>query len=265
MWDDEDYREREELTDEEALLLFRQQSMIDKDDILSNIRYVANDWRLKSQTDAKHTAAFYGAILNLLDRFSAAVLKALLFDAPPDWWSYTFNINCKGITLLLEHCSGYTYDGENVTPDVIDESFELLKIKSKRLTVEEYAKIYEVEQGTVRQWIRRGKIRTAMKVGNEWRIPELAEPPRRGYVFGQYKWTEHLSDLPEEYAFLDDYSYATFSQEYTDHTAFTISFSGNGDERKVLKCDAKEKERLELFMISHPLIEFITDQIGYYS
>jgi len=265
MHEDEIRPEDEELSDEEALLLYREQSMINKEDILLNIRYVKNDWQRKSQTDTKHTAAFYGVILDLLNRFADAVQKTILFEAPPDWWAYSFNIDCKGITLLLDHCHGYSCDSnQNITPDLIDESFELLQVKSKQLTVEEYAKIYGVEQGTVRQWIRRGKIRTAMKVGNVWRIPELTEPPRRGYVYGQYKWTERLLDLPDEYAFLDDYSYATFCREYSDHTAFTITFSGDGVEDKVLKCDIKEKEKLELFMISHPLIEFITDQIGYY-
>lgn len=265
MYEDDDYRKRKRLAGDEALLLFQDQSMTTKNDILCKVDWVTNDWRQKSQTDTKHTAAFYGVILDLLDRFSDAIQKAKIFDAP-DWWVYAFNIDSKGITLCLEHYNGYTaYDGENVTPGLMDETFELLKVKSKRLTVEEYAKSYEVEQGTVRQWIRRGKIRTAMKVGNEWRIPELTEPPRRGYFFGQYKWTEHLSDLPEEYAFLDDYSFATFTQENTDHTAFSVFFSSDAGEGKLLKCGAKEKEKLELFMISHPLIEFITDQIGYYS
>ena len=266
MWEDEIRTDDEELSEEEALVLFRDQSMTDKDDVLLNIRWVKNDWQNKSKTDTKHTAAFYGVILDLLDRFATAVQKTLLFDAPPGWWSYSFNIDCKGITLLLEHCSSYSCDSdENITPSVIDESFELLQVKSRRLTVEEYAKIYGVEQGTVRQWIRRGKIRTAMKLGNVWRIPELTEPPRRGYVFGQYKWAERLLDLPEEYAFLDKYTHASFFREYSDHTAFTIKFSGPDVEDKVLKCDMKGKEKLELFMISHPLIEFITDQIGCYS
>ena len=83
MWEDEIRTDDEELSEEEALVLFRDQSMTDKDDVLLNIRWVKNDWQNKSKTDTKHTAAFYGVILDLLDRFATAVQKTLLFDAPP--------------------------------------------------------------------------------------------------------------------------------------------------------------------------------------
>lgn len=264
MWEDENSPDVEELTEEEILLLFREQATTDKEDILDNIRWVKNDWTLRSKTDTKHTAAFYGILLDLLDRFVEAVRKARLFEAPLDCWVYSFDIDCKRITLMLEHCASYSVDSsQTIQFDLIDESFQLLSVKSKRLTVEEYAKIYGVEQGTVRQWIRRGKIRSAMKYGNEWRIPELVEPPRRGYFFGQYQWTEPLSDLPDEYAFLANYSQTTFSREYSDHTAYTVRFSGKEIAEKVWHCDVKEK--LDLFLISHPQIEFISDHIGTYS
>ena len=50
----------------------------------------------------------------------------------------------------------------------------------------------------VRQWIRRGKLRSAVKAGSEWRIPELSEIIGRGYRRGTFHWDDKLSDVPEE-------------------------------------------------------------------
>ena len=46
--------------------------------------------------------------------------------------------------------------------------------------------MHEVETITVRQWIRRGKLRHAKKNGRDWLIPDTEEKPRRGYTNVHY-------------------------------------------------------------------------------
>ena len=130
-----------------------------------------------------------------------------------------------------------------------------------------------MEQGTVRQWIRRGKIRTAYKEGKEWKIPELSPPPSRGYEGAQYKWIYGLDNLPEEYSFLADYVIATFYQDMKDKSkyhvllvskeTFTSKNPGNvaPTKNQELLLDAKEREKLELFMIAHPQIKYCGHRI----
>ena len=65
--------------------------------------------------------------------------------------------------------------------------------------VEEYAAATNTEAVTVRQWIRRGKLRNALKIGSEWRIPEITDPPRRGYTPVSYYNKGGLIAFPKEF------------------------------------------------------------------
>ena len=156
--------------------------------------------------------------------------------------------------MYLEHYT-YQYHGETLNYSS-DQSFVLIYVHSKTLTVDEYAKTYGVTAGTVRQWIRRGKIRNAIKVGSEWRIPELTELPTRGYSAGVYMWHERLKNLPEEYAFLNNYVAVLINQDQGDKNYFKISFVAGGVDTKEMRVDVKEREKIELFLISHPQIHF---------
>ena len=63
------------------------------------------------------------------------------------------------------------------------------------LSCAEFAKRCGVEQVTVRQWIRRGKLRTAVRAGRDWRIPSTAKRPEEGFVPAVY---HVISGVPKE-------------------------------------------------------------------
>ncbi|HPR94455.1 MAG TPA: helix-turn-helix domain-containing protein [Syntrophomonadaceae bacterium] len=62
----------------------------------------------------------------------------------------------------------------------------LITVECDYLTVEKYAAMHNVEPVTVRQWIRRGKLRHAKKNGRDWLIPDTEDKPRRGFTSVQY-------------------------------------------------------------------------------
>ena len=149
-----------------------------------------------------------------------------------------------------------------------DTTFELMNIRTQLLTVEQYAQSYGVTVTTVRQWIRRGKIRSAIKMGSEWRIPELAEVMDRGYTDGHYTRKEYLSDIPAEYAFFNDYDYVDICQNRKDKRLFDLCFSKKfdimdyTDEEEAfaenirnIQIDREERERFELYLIASPFVE----------
>ena len=109
----------------------------------------------------------------------------------------------------------------------------------------------------VRQWIRRGKIRNAKKRGREWLIPELTELPGRGYQSGVYEWYEYLEDLPEEYEFLRKYTVVIINQNRENKKVYEVTYAAGGVRPEKKEYSEKERERLELFLISHPQIHFI--------
>ena len=242
-------RSKQEIADR-----LREDCFTTKKDILEWLEKARERIKRKSETDIKHSAAFYHVYEKLLDSFIEKITQTVLFERLEDFWHYAITLSDEGAVLYLEHCT-YQYHGETINY-LSDQSFMLLYIHSKKLTVDEYAKAYGVTAGTVRQWIRRGKIRNAIKVGSEWRIPELTELPGRGYSSGVYMWYERLKNLPEEYAFLNDYVAVLINQDQEDKNYFNISFVAGGEDTKKLRVDVKEREKFELFFITHPQIHF---------
>ena len=158
--------------------------MITKDDILRELDYRIRQYKEDPATLNKFRGekpiSYFRALVRLLEEFKDQVEKTVLFEDLEPFWSYSYTIEETGIHLDLEHCFhvGFQDDGYPIK-EWIDQEFRLIDVKSKLLTVEEYGERYGVGPGTVRQWIRRGKIRSAMKAGKEWRIPELVEMKQR--------------------------------------------------------------------------------------
>jgi excisionase family DNA binding protein len=249
-------------TEEEEIARYQEVMMTTKEDILQSVKWERHRWNEKSSEDHRHTAAYYSVLNDLADRFIRKLEKTNLFDAPYGMWAYIFEIRSDGMFLTLEHADSVDFDeDQNPGDSTVDEVFTMLSVKTRLLSVEEYAKLYGVETVTVRQWIRRGKIRTAKKYGKEWRIPELTEVPERGYRMGQYSWSNQLTDVPEEYGFLREPGIATLYQDDKDKTKYHVSVG----DRYSNVIDAKERERLELFLISHPLVKYISNVVGCYA
>ena len=251
--------------EEDALEAFRSNMMTDKEDVLNNVYWEIRDWQKEADDNPKHTIGFYRTLQKLLKRFENKIEKAVLFDAPEGWWAYSYEITSSAITLYLEHYSSVDFDRVQgcITGSMVDQTYDLISVASKLLTVDEYARLYEVEQGTVRQWIRRGKIRTAKKYGTEWRIPELTELPGRGYRLGQFQWEDDLPDLPDEFAFLNNYTMVTLTQDDKVKSLYRAYFNGKGNSQLKMYT-AQEREKFELLLISHPLVRYCSDCYGSY-
>lgn len=58
----------------------------------------------------------------------------------------------------------------------------LITVECDYLTVEQYDSMLGIEPVTVRQWIRRGKLRHAKKNGRDWLIPDTEDKPQRGFT-----------------------------------------------------------------------------------
>lgn len=200
--------------------------------------------------DVNKSAAFCNAFKQLSNKFikTAASHTFPKLSADNDW-GYAINYECGTITLyLLAH-------NEN---NKITEQFELLSVESDLISVGEYAKLYGIEPQTVNQWIRRGKIRTAKKIGNHWMIPTLTESPKRGYTSATYTLKNCMPMITNTYPFLQNMKLITIEQDENNKNEFIIScFTDNMETPNIIKrFDRKEKEKLELAMITHTLIKY---------
>ena len=137
---------------------------------------------------------------------------------------------------------------------------KVIEFPAKILTVDEYAESIGVKSGTVRQWIRRAKIRSAFKQGQEWRIPELSRPVKRGYIDTKYAWTEELTDVPKGYKYLSKPSSVSIHQDMDDKKYYELWVSApEGGLANIYRLTEAEREKLELYLISKPEVIWESD------
>ena len=248
------------ITEQDKLDAFDEDMMRTKADIIGNIKALLREIDIAKRGDSRHSQVYYSHYQGLLKQFMKIVTKCVFPERLEDWWYYSYEVEETGITLRLKHVQHFNLNNEGFFDSFsIDTSFDLIKVSSKMMTVDQYAAVYEVTPTTVRQWIRRGKIRTAVKMGSEWRIPELAEVRERGYKMAYYHWDDVLTDIPKEFEFLNDYSGVTIEQDSGNKELFNACFSGGEKRKKIteknIQMNKKERERMELILISNPYVK----------
>ena len=233
------------------------QALKTKDALLQEVfQYAA--WTHRRDSSEEMSAEFKKALEELLARFFSDLRTLDLPQPLPEGWSYGFSVAADGIELILVKLSPVErQDGSTRYVPEDETQYTLYKTCCKLLTPEEYGKRYSVEPVTVRQWIRRGKLRSALKAGTDWRIPELTDRPERGYLSGMYLWREDIPDLFPDLPGLGSYRWADFAAKQ-EHGKWLIQLGlaeGESAERRLL-LDTKTKEKLELVLITHPLVEW---------
>lgn len=217
--------------------------------MLNNVsRTVVSEMR----ENPKHTIQYYNALSMLLSNVTMEIASRNLFDAPQEWF-FSFEISNKNAALYLKHVAELQKaDDKSILLD-IDEMFRLVNYPVKLLTVEDYAKISKIAPVTVRQWIRRGKIRSAIKIGGEWRIPEITDPPTRGYTpVRYYNSSGSLLPFPEELGFPFNQQPSVIDiYQAKDKKGYVVLFDyAPAFLPQRLLTDA-EREKLELMLISN--------------
>ena len=211
----------------------------------------------KSKTDKQLSAAYYYAYLNLLKKLRQKIYGTVLFNDLEDFWFYSMSITSSGACLDINWAYDCEIHGDKKLSVKSGQTLTLLSVPAKYLTVAEYANDYGVDPGTVRQWIRRGKLRSAKKVGTIWMIPEMTAPPSRGYLPARYAINEELCDLPEEFSFLSGCQKIAIYDRHGETGAFTVYCTDKNYKIDEVIVDTAKRERLEVYLISHPDVEYI--------
>lgn len=235
----------------------RQERFTTKEDLLSWLTKEKERISDQSKTDKNHSAAFYYAYANLIQKFYEAIEKAVLFQKLEDYWFYSLGISYSGANLSLVHVSKCWKNDSGTITLTSDQEFTILNVRGNYLSVEQYASEYGVGTGTVRQWIRRGKIRSAVKVGQTWIIPELTELPARGFQSATYFYNGNLENCPDEFNYLQGYTTVLINQNRDDKTLFDICLAARNVEPYSFSLETKEREKLELFLISNPQVHYV--------
>lgn len=248
---------------EDRLKMYNQQFMTSKEEVLNkldlHIKYIER--RVANNDD---DPTYMTAKINFLKKFKEKVEMTTLFKHLEDWWSYEYSLSSKGAILYLVHARGVLVDFNMSITCSHDTRVKVIEFPTQILTVDEFAKSIGVKSGAVRQWIRRAKIRSAFKQGQEWRIPELSSPIKRGYIDTRYAWTEKLTDAPEGYEYLSEPSSVSIHQDMDDKKYYELWVSApNGYSSNIYRLTEAEREKLELYLISKPEVIWESDNHTY--
>ena len=225
--------------------------LINKEDVLLSLRdYIEYCKETKEENWSKKKREIIIKILfNFYDRIES-------FDFPvinSQNWYYEYFWNRDGISLKLMYCDELILDDEGeIDSTSSSNSIIIVEEKCLYLSVEEYAKVYDVKPTTVRQWIRRGKIRNAKKIGRDWLISELADKPQKGYTDVSYFINYLSNEILEKYPYLQKYERLSIGKSNLENDKYEIFLSSKKEkypyERMYLS--TIEREKLELMLIS---------------
>lgn len=245
-------------------------------------RYATSKWRLLNRIDGiiqnlnrrageknatEEQIAYFNAKRAFLQEFRHEVDSTPLFNSLEDWWYYSFSVSSREAVLYLNHCALIEIEGEEDNeylgrPDV-DAEFQLIRVKAPVLTADEFAHSRGVASPTIRVWIRRGKLRSAYKLGNTWMIPAITEPVGRGYSAARYRWSVNLEQIPShfDYLKLSKPGEIMFHQFYDDKSKYSVTRYIEDDLLMgEFTLSATEVEKLEAFLIANPLVEYVGDE-----
>jgi excisionase family DNA binding protein len=194
------------------------------------------------------------ALLELAKEFRKKLWESTIPDLTKPLLFYEFHVTSEMLILTVNRCDSIEFDDENEPESLTySELYSLVKIQSPHVSVAQFAELHNVAVTTVRQWIRRGKLRSAKKNGRDWLIPSLTEKPYRGYESGNYYWDELPQDIVDTYPFLEDSRGVFILQERGEGDVF-CAMPQHEDEApcKPIRLTTKEREKLELMLIAAP-------------
>lgn len=230
-----------------------------KKDVLEDISYVLEQFLMNGKYNCVHEEVYYEEIEKVILVFKDKVNEAVLIEPLPSGWHYDWTISSYSVELYVSHCVTVN---ERSMP-MVDQQYVLIQVPVKMLTATELAQRYQVKEKTVIQWIRRGRIRTAYKMGSVWRISILTEKPTiRGYTDAVYEITGYLDDVPKKFhSLLEDCRIVRIFRDKKDSALFHVRCmkAGGDDYVREIVLDTAEREEFEIALIAAPDIRYIQD------
>lgn len=126
------------------------------------------------------------------------------------------------------------------------------------LSCPEFAKRCGVEQVTVRQWIRRGKLRSAIRFGRDWKIPSTTKRPTEGFTPAFYHIISHIPEEAElKYPFLGGiHSPSSFYIEEAGAGSYLVTDKTYTQTRLLAKMTRSEREEFERYLLDADWVQY---------
>lgn len=229
--------------------LFRENYLFTREDVLKSLELFIDHEKLNEEP--RYTNEVVKNRIKLCKKFLAAVKKCKLPVLTELWWFYEYQFLRNSMELNLCHADEIEVENGEISGMTSTVEHTLITVDCDYLTVEQYASMIGIEPVTVRQWIRRGKLRHAKKNGRDWLIPDTEDRPQRGFTSVQYIVEKEAIIESDEFPLLSACDSISILQDQDNKSKFVCylnNYKTNFNSK--LELTRSEVERLE-----HTIIE----------
>lgn len=227
--------------------VFKKYKFFSKEDILSSLDKYMEFLSDDSDCSSKN---HYSLCKKLYEKIKSTKLPKVT----DPWWSYSYLDTGVGYSLVLSYTEDLelSKDESEIDNETIGDELTILNVECEFLSVDEFAKLHGVTNVTVRQWIRRGKLRNSKKIGGEWLIPDISTKPKlRGFEDVVYSFEEDDKPIIEQYPMIQFCDMLYIFQNSENKKVFDCFFTGyKSNYRYELQITRAEVEELELALLA---------------
>lgn len=247
------------------LVQFNAQKLLNKREVIESFEDFMDHHR-QGDNEEGYSDGKRKVLLDLCEEFLRKLHECNIPAIMKPFCCYEYFITHDGIKLDLVRYEDVSFDEEGFLEASYYTEYTLTEVSCEYLTAEQYAALYDVTVTTVRQWIRRGKLRTAKKMGREWQIPAMADSPKRGFECATYFWKELPAEIGEAFPFLSKTQSVFIYQDEADKKVFYAVTGGTQNEnRERVELSIQQREQMELMLIAaeQVTVEELEDCIRY--
>ena len=236
--------------------LFREHYLFSREDVLRSVGlFIKHE---KANEEPGYSLSVLGNRIKLCEKFFATVKKCKLPVLIELWWFYEYEFLENRMELNLCQASDIEVENGEISTMTSTVEHTLIAVECDYLTVEQYAAMLGIEPVTVRQWIRRGKLRHAKKTGRDWLIPNTEDKPARGYTSVLYIVEDDARIDSDEFPLLAVSNRITIVQDQDKKSRFICYLRNQATNfQSELELTRSEVERLE-----HTIIESGKSRLG---
>lgn len=249
------------------LIQFNAQMLLNKREVIESFEDFMDHHR-QLDNEEGYSEGKRKVLLSLCERFLKNLHECTIPTLYRPLCCYEYYVTHDSIKLDLVQYDDVDFDADgNFEGGTCTTEYTLTEVVCDYLSAEQYAAVYDVTVTTVRQWIRRGKLRTARKAGREWQIPAIADAPKRGFESVTYRWEELPDEICDAFPFLADAKCISLQQDKNDKKVFRGITGWPWDEkRKTIDLSIQQREQLELMLIASEKVdvEEMEDGVRYF-
>lgn len=217
---------------------------------------------------------YAGEIIDSMLELKAQVIENGLPSISETDMHYSVVISREDISVCLNHyyfndvldrILSATFPSSDTTRLPVLNTAPIYTVKFRLLSCAEFAKRCGVSSATIRQWIRRGKLRAAVRIGRDWMLPVTTQPPENGFSPAEYKIVKSIPrEICEKHPFFSKFSKSEtirISEGSNGHYKLSRSLRDNDENQIELTKD--EREKMELLLLQSDWAKYYTKDIVY--